>query len=380
MNFKNLFFRNRFYFLTTLLLSTTQIFACTIVSAIDHNGHVWNMNNEDGPFGVANFINVFPKTENTKYGYYTLSYFSPELGNGGGMQGGANEAGLTFDFNAIDRIENVDLKKAFPPGDNQILPHILSTMSSVEEVIAFFETYWFQNGFYKAQMHVADRQGRFAIISASGIKLAEKGQPLVSTNFDICRNEESTSCWRYPIAVSKLSEYEINFELMRSIALETAQKNGATMYTNIQNLSTGEIWFFSKHDQGKLVHTSITSLLKKGRSSYTFSDLDALKEKRPKHEPKVFSYRAISENLKQEYTGIYHNSYSGSIKVDPYPKGLCFTFPDGKTEMFHSSNENTYFYPGEDVVIKFIYDEPARKPALMLYEKGYWTLTAWEKE
>lgn len=380
MNSKTLFSVNRFYLLiTSLLLSTAHIFACTIVSAVDSNGQVWNMNNEDGPFGVANFINVFPKSDNTKYGYYTLSYFSPELGHGGGMQGGANEAGLTFDFNAINRIENVDLKEAFPPGDNAILPHILSTMSSVEEVIAFFNTYWFQNGFYKAQMHVADKHGSFAIISASGTKLIEKGRALVSTNFDICGNEGSASCWRYPIAISKLSEFEVNFDLMKSIALETAQKNGATMYTNIQNLSTGEVWFFSKHDPGKLVRTSIRSLLNNGKKSYSFNDLEALKEKRPDYEPKVLSYRNISDSLKQKLIGNYHNSYTGIIKVNSHPKGLSFSFADGRTEVFYSNNEKIFFHPGADVIIKFSYDELVQKPALMVYENGFWSLTAWER-
>ncbi len=49
---------------TLLLLTslfTTPATACTIVSAVAENGQVWNMNNEDGPRGVANYINVFRK-------------------------------------------------------------------------------------------------------------------------------------------------------------------------------------------------------------------------------------------------------------------------------------------------------------------------------
>jgi hypothetical protein len=51
-------------FNTLLILGQYQVYSCTIVSAIARNGNVWNLNNEDGPFGVANFINVFPKSEN----------------------------------------------------------------------------------------------------------------------------------------------------------------------------------------------------------------------------------------------------------------------------------------------------------------------------
>lgn len=367
--------KSLFLFFLLSLLFFDRGHACTIVSAISRNGHVWNMNNEDGPFRVANFINVFPETSNT-YGYLTFSYFSPELGTGGGMQGGMNEAGLTFDFNAIDPINELDTKKAFPNGDNAILPHILSTMTKVEEVIAFFETYWFQNGFRDAQMHVADADGRFAIISASGIHLVEEGEPLVSTNFDICGNADSSSCWRYPIATSKLSESEVDLDLMRSIALETAQKNGATMYTNIQNLSTGEIWFFSKHDQGKLIHTNIQNLIAKGQKSYSFSDLRSLVEERPAYSRQLLSAAEISEDLKQDQTGFYHNSYTGKIKVKVHPKGLEVTFSDGRIEFFYSESENRYFIPDADVYIQFDFNESAKRRAMHLYLNGYWTFTA----
>lgn len=154
-------------FVFLILFSCSPGFCCTIVSAIDSEGRVWNANNEDGPLGVANFINVFPKSGTAKYGYYTLSYLSPSLGEGAGIQGGTNESGLTFDFNAINPVKPFDpkQKKAFTGGDQAILPHILSTMKSVDEVVAFFSEYWFQKGFSNAQMHVADRSGRFAIIS-----------------------------------------------------------------------------------------------------------------------------------------------------------------------------------------------------------------------
>lgn len=133
-------------FILFSILHQTQTRGYTIVSAVASNGQVWTCNNEDGPIGVANFINVFPKTAEMKYGYFTLSYISPKAGEGGSIQGGMNEAGLTFDFNSIKQVMGFDpkSKKAFPPGDQQILPHILGTMKSVQEVIEFFKIYWFQ--------------------------------------------------------------------------------------------------------------------------------------------------------------------------------------------------------------------------------------------
>jgi hypothetical protein len=96
-------------------------------------------------------------------------------------------------------------------------------------------------------MHVADRQGRFAIISASGTQLVEKGQPLVSTNFDICGKEDGSSCQRYPVAVAKLKKHGASLSTMMAICRETAQGE-STLYSNVQNLTTGDVWFFSNHD------------------------------------------------------------------------------------------------------------------------------------
>jgi hypothetical protein len=362
-----------------LCLVHVTVFSCTIVSAIARNGHVWNANNEDGPFGTANFINVFPKSENTKYGYYTLSYFSPALGQGGSIQGGANEAGLTFDFNAIEWVKNFDpkSKKAFPQGDDAILSHILSNMNSVQQVIDFFNTYWFQNGFRGAQMHVADRNGRFAIISASGIQLTEKGQPLVSTNFDICGKEVSSSCWRYPIATSKLSTNEVGLMTMMSIALETAQKNGSTMYTNIQNLTTGDIWFFSQHSPNVIVNTNIKDMLAKGQKSYTFSDLKSIIEDRPKYSWSKPQLTQVSDESKSKYVGKYDNSFTGNILAEKHKDGLQVSFGDGSTEVFHPQSENRYFLPNGDVYIEFKFDEIANRMALSLYENGFWSFRAW---
>jgi hypothetical protein len=75
---------------------------------------------------------------------------------------------------------------AFPDVDNAILPHILRNFETTNQVIAFFKKYWFQDGFKSTQMHVADKNGNFAIISASGVHMINNGEPLISTNFDIC--------------------------------------------------------------------------------------------------------------------------------------------------------------------------------------------------
>ncbi|MBW1298525.1 carcinine hydrolase/isopenicillin-N N-acyltransferase family protein [Aquimarina litoralis] len=353
---------------------------CTIVSAIAANGHVWNANNEDGPFGIANFINVYPKSKDQKYGYYTLSYLSPKYGQGGQMQGGMNEAGLTFDFNAIPKVEDFDpkSKKVFPKGDNAILPFILANFNSVEQVIDFFNTYWFQNGFTSAQMHVADKQGNFAIISASGMKLVKNGNHLVSTNFDICKKEENTSCWRYPIATAKLSKLGASLSTMTAICKETAQKNGATMYSNIQNLTTGDIWFFSKHDPDTLIKTNINDLISKGNVSYSFSDLKSIQAKDKKHISSKPTEIPLNDTVLDNYIGIYKNGFIGNVMVKKNRKGLEILFSDGMKLTVNPSASDTFFFPFEDIVVRFSFDKERDKMSINFFENGLWSFTAWE--
>ncbi|MGY2134485.1 hypothetical protein ACW9KT_19815 [Hymenobacter sp. HD11105] len=358
-------------------LAPTPALACTIVSAVASNGQVWNANNEDGAVGVGEFINVFPKTGRAKYGYYTLSHFSPKLGEGSNLQGGMNEAGLTFDFNAIKWVENFDpkTKQVFPPGDEAILPHILATMSSVQEVIRFFETYWFQQGFRGAQMHVADRQGRFAIISASGMQLMEKGQPLVSTNFDICGKEDGSSCWRYPKATAKLAAQQASLATMMAICKETAQGE-STLYSNVQNLSTGDIWFFSQYDPQNTVNVNLKKLLAQGRKSYAFTDLRALMESRPARswtEPKRID---LAEDQKAAYTGTFFNEFTGPITVSPDKEGLKITTIDGQSQVLQPQSWTAFFLPQADVRIEFTLDKDTNHLSMSMYENGFWAFSA----
>lgn len=349
--------------------------ACTIASGISCNGHVWNANNEDGPGGIATFINVFPKNEDSKFGYYTLSYFSPKNGEGGGIQGGMNEAGLTFDFNAIDPVHDSNLKnkKAFPEGDGAILPHILANLSTVQEVIELFDTYWFQNGFNSAQMHVADRHGRFALISPSGSLLVEEGQPLVSTNFDICGGENGSTCWRYPIAMSKLNNSCADFSIMENIVRDT--KNESTLYSNVQNLSTGDIWFY-KDPLGKGVKINLSDLLGKGQKSYQFDDLQSLVEDRPAYFQSQLNSVDVTPEILNSYSGDYYNSYTDSIEVSIQENGIGIPLGEGSPKVFYPKTENEYYLPDSDYRVKFQIDSSDYKMVMTFYENEFWSFKA----
>jgi len=262
-------------------LSNIQaIYACTIFCGKDDSGHVWAGNNEDGYFNFNTYLNVFPKSVDTKYGYFTLSYNSPENGANANAEGGMNEAGLFFDFNALDAsgksypIKDLEKKKSFPKGDHEIYKHIMGNFERVEEVVAFFEEYWFDIGFNTAQMHLADKYGGFAMIGPSGSRILKNEKYQVSTNFSICAKDETYGCWRYPIAIEKLENKAVGLETFKDICQSTAQADEiSTIYSNIQNLNTGEIWFYYALDYENPYRTTISDLISKGRKSYHIPSL-----------------------------------------------------------------------------------------------------------
>ncbi|MDT0608467.1 hypothetical protein [Croceitalea rosinachiae] len=266
--------------LIVFLLVCSEAFACTIFSAIAKNGQVWVGNNEDNNFSFYNYINVFPKNQSIKYGYYTLSYDSPENGKNFNIQGGMNEAGLFYDFNILTEsgvqyiINNLDKKKSFPGGDQAILSHILANFGTVQEVIDFFEVYWFDIGFKGAQMHLADKYGNFGMIDPTGSRILKNAPYQLSTNFSICAKEDAGTCWRYPIAKEVLENKGPSLDTFNAICKKTAQKGPlATIYSNIQNLTTGDIWFFFGLDYENSFNVNIKELLGWGQKSYLMRDL-----------------------------------------------------------------------------------------------------------
>lgn len=354
-----------------------QSSACTIVSTIDRNHQVWNANNEDGPEGAAAFINVFPAARSGEYGFFTLSYSSPANGEGAGIQGGMNEAGLTFDFNEIKRVSDFPRKKSFPAGDGAILRHILGTMKSVEQVLAFFETYWFQRGFDSAQLHVADRLGKFAIIAPSGRIVGEKGIPLVSTNFDLVRKEDSSSCWRYAAANRTLASQNEGLATMVELCRVTAQSGmSRTLYSNIQNLTTGDVWFFSAREYDSPVKTNITDLVANGRRSYSVDDLKALLGKSiptPRVEPAPI---ALSAAHLESLSGSYRHPFGALIRIERHENGLKLIVEGGGPGVAYPSSPSHFFWPKEDATMVFT-TPAADQPMLMsVYEAGHRTFTA----
>jgi hypothetical protein len=261
----------KFVFITLILAGwIINMEACTIFSGKDKKGHVWVGNNEDMVFTFNTYLNMVMGSDST-FGYTFLTYYSPN----GFIQGGVNEKGLFFDFNAIapSEYKDYDKKKDFPGGHRAMLQYVLEKCKTVREVLNLFEKYRLP-GLESGQMHLADKYGNLGIIVADSMWITKTNYQ-VSTNYNICHpDKDGVICWRYPIAERILKTREPSSETFREISDSTSQRSTiSTIYSNIHDLTTGDIWFYYGLDYSKAFKTNIRDLLKKGNTSFLLYEL-----------------------------------------------------------------------------------------------------------
>ncbi|MBC6700112.1 carcinine hydrolase/isopenicillin-N N-acyltransferase family protein [Hymenobacter puniceus] len=245
-----------------LLFSHVSGTACTIVSGTDRQGQTWAMNNEDFFHTYSTYVNVLPATDSGKLGYLTLTYGSPDSG----VQGGVNEAGVFFDINALPP-QTYKLsrgKKPFPHGS--MLVYLLERCKSVPEFLALWDTYYLPD-MGDVQIHLADKQGNLAVVAPDTI--VRSTRPLTTTNFNVCdAGPGKQGCWRYPLAQQALADGGISQSNLVKIAAATSWREfTTTVYTNLHNLATGDMWFYLAEEYATPWKTNIHTLLQQGRRS-----------------------------------------------------------------------------------------------------------------
>jgi hypothetical protein len=248
--------------LLLLLLPKSWVAACTIVSGTDRQGQTWAMNNEDFFHTASNYVNVFPASDQHTLGYVTLTYGSPQSS----VQGGVNEAGLFFDINALPPLQNYKLsigKQPFPYGN--MLEYLLQHCKTVPEFLELWDPYYLPG--MGDQLLLADKYGNLAVIASDTILRATN--QLTSTNFNVCvTGAQTQSCWRFPLAQELLATGGISHANFVQIAAATSQREFTTsVYTNLHNFSTGEIWFYLAEEYQTPWHTSLRALLGQGKRS-----------------------------------------------------------------------------------------------------------------
>lgn len=270
-------------FLIITITISNPIFSCTIFCIKDRHGQMWAGNNEDFYwFDFSTQLRIIPKTDST----LSLMYFN--YNNHNFPQGGVNEAGLFFDGNMVEAsdMKDADKKINFPGETNELMLYILGHCKTVPEVLTLFDKYKVPE-LTNAQIHLADRAGNMGIVTADSSWLTSDNFQ-VSTNYNLCHNDDDyKKCWRYPIAYSMLKLAVPGLELMTQICDSTSQRKGvSTIYSNVHNLTTGEIWLYYGWDYEVPYKTTFDELLALGDTVIMFRDLFA-------DQPVVKAYNAF---------------------------------------------------------------------------------------
>ncbi len=201
-------------------------------------------------------------------------------------QGGINEKGLAFDFNALPEAPLNPHPELPDRGD--IIKKIYQTCATVEEAITLAKEHNWGSSI-RWQVLLADATGDAVVISAGPDgELAFTRKPkgdgyLVSTNFNRA-NPKNTyrggyPCWRYNKAVEMLkkikNEKDLTVDSFKSI-LDACHVEGAvgnTLYSNVFDLKNGIIYIYHWHQFDETAVLKVADEIAKKQSPTRIKDL-----------------------------------------------------------------------------------------------------------
>jgi len=251
--------------------------SCTIF-AVRRGEKVFFGNNEDW---------TDPKTiywvEPAAQGQYGSVYLGFNRYN---PQGGINEKGLAFDFNALPK-SSMKSHPDLPRRPGPLINMIMQQVATVEEAMAILRRYdW--GGAVAWQMLLADATGDAVVVSAGpqGELAFTRKSPgdgfLVSTNFNRANPDNrlgSYPCPRYEKAVEMLgqiqTESDLTVEALRAI-VDAVHVEGAgvnTLYSNVMDLRRGVIYLYFGHQYGEVVTLDVAKEIAKGSKPTPLRDL-----------------------------------------------------------------------------------------------------------
>ncbi len=197
----------------------------------------------------------------------------------GTPQGGMNEEGLFFDGTRTPNAPYADNSKK-PSCNCNIWKKILEECSTVDQAIGYIEKYKIPE---IEDVHVmfADRKGNSAVIGVYNNKLQvhrRNGNYQLVTNFNLSNPSYGGEpvCTRFAAADSLLHiDSSVTIANIEKILSHTDQQ-GFTVYSNIYNLTTGNVYIYSiytRNNYTKKVKINLMNELKKGKHSVPIKTL-----------------------------------------------------------------------------------------------------------
>lgn len=231
--------------------------SCTIF-AVRRGEKVFFGNNED--WSDPKTIYWIEPAGQGRYGslYFGFNHYNP--------QGGINEKGLAFDYNALPK-SPLKSHRELPRRPGPLANFIMQEAAAVEEALAIVRRYdW--GGVLAWQMLLADATGDAVVVSAGPegeLAFTRKSSGdglLASTNFNRANPDNrlgSYPCPRYEKATEMLariqSEPDLTVEALRSIvdAVHVQSPGINTLYSNVMDLRRGIIYLYYWHQYGEVV-------------------------------------------------------------------------------------------------------------------------------
>jgi len=247
---------------------------------------------------AASFGNTVLYGNNEDYNNPNTYYWVRPSGEGtyGGLfvgfdnlfaQGGVNEKGLAFDFNALPEAPLNPHPELPDAGPLTAMRRIQETCATVEEVIEVAQSYNWGTSL-RWQVLVADATGDAVVMSAGpdGELAFTRKAPgdgyLASTNFNRANPDNaynSGPCWRYETAVRMLDriegEEDLTVEYFGSIldSVHVESATGNTLYSNVFDLKNGLVHLYYWHQFDEMVTLNVAEELAKAPSPTRIRDL-----------------------------------------------------------------------------------------------------------
>ena len=280
-------------FLTSLLVNginesgTSTVSACTNFKIKDDQT-VFFGNSEDKTYTPISetYITFIPRGQ-VWYDGTTIEYGSVVVGYANGsayswVQGGMNDQGLAFDSTGVP------YTKPNPHDERPplLIPQIF-TCISIDEVIESINSHSIFSGEGYVQTFFVDKSGESVIYN-----VGENGELAVfrnnnsfqlATNYYVDNpsrgNPSSDAIERYDAAEEKLNDIITNENLTISSitsVLEAVHFEGGnlnTVYSNIFDVTNGDIYLYFFHQYEEVVKLNLEEELSKGRHTYRIADL-----------------------------------------------------------------------------------------------------------
>lgn len=250
--------------LAVIMISSGNIFACSIFSALQDGANFF-ASNED--FYFKDPVVCIEPGNKKNYSYIVFGWESyyPSY-----PQGGVNEKGVCLDWATVPSQKFIDdpTKKQL---DEDIFMKILKNCANVSEAIDLISKY---NCSHFAEEHllIADREGNSVVVEWNGsevVFIKREGNYQVITNFNISNPKLGWyPCNRFDKINDnfKSNKAPITFDFLKDTLNDTHQEGEyPTIYSYIVNTKDMTITIYFQHNYDKRYILKFNDVLKKGR-------------------------------------------------------------------------------------------------------------------